>query len=100
MLSILKRLNRYTTMATGDFEKIFADFHVPSCPEIVTKLLALFGLPSTVGNVSKAASMAGLKEIANLALPILLTDWFDIYQRYSSGERRAAAPSTRWRYVI
>ncbi len=171
MLSFFKKLNRYSIMASGDFEKIFAEFQVPSCPEVVSRLLrkvkepdvsmdevallieadpglgtqllkmvnsALFGLPGKVSSVAKAVSMVGLKEIANLAisyamakvvkppkvsgfdvrlfwrhslfrgvlarslarraglepddaftaglmqdiaLPILLTDWFDVYRR-------------------
>ncbi len=106
MLALLKRLNRYTIMATGDFEKIFADFEVPSCPEVVTRLLrmvrepdtpieevssliqsdpglssqllkmvnsALFGLPGTVSSVNKAVSFVGLKEIGSLAVSYAMT---------------------------
>lgn len=93
-------------MATGDFEKIFKDFEVPSCPQVVTKLLhvtkdpdvtidkvasilemdpglsskllrmvnsSLYGLPATVTSITRAVTLVGMKEIENLAICYAVT---------------------------
>ncbi len=36
---LLKKLFRYTTLLTGNFEKIFQDVKIPTLPEVVTKIL-------------------------------------------------------------
>ena len=100
-MKILKKLSRYSAMATGDFKKIFKGFEVPACPQVAMRLMeaardpeatvahvasiieadpglgsavlrmvnsAVYGIPATVGNISKAVSLVGLKEIEALAM--------------------------------
>ena len=100
-MGLLEKIRRNAALATGDFERIFGDFTLPPCPEVVLKLTeavndpdvfidhvvqiletdpaltslilktvnsALYGLPGNVSSVSKAASILGLKEIENIAL--------------------------------
>ncbi len=50
-----QKLSRYSVLATGDFEKIFKDFKVPSLPDVVTKIMTLLRDPE-----------ASLAEIASL----------------------------------
>ena len=38
-MSLLNKLVRYSQFSTGDFEKIFADFQVPPCPQVVLTLM-------------------------------------------------------------
>ncbi len=164
-----QKVGRYAALATGDFEKIFKDFRIPSLPDIVVKIMALLrnpsssvneisslisydpgltsqilkmvnsaylGLSKKVTNLNQAVNILGLKQIETLivsygvtkiikdpkkehfdlvafwtdsllralfarkltseakkdeaflaallqdiALPILLKEWFDVYQR-------------------
>ncbi len=100
-MGLLKRLKRNAALAAGDFQRIFGEFTLPPCPDVVLKLTeavndpdvfidqvvkiletdpaltslilktvnsALYGLPGNVSSVSKAVSILGLKEIENIAL--------------------------------
>ncbi len=123
-MNLLKKFIQYSQFSTGDFEKIFSDFDVPPCPQVVLTLMemlknpdidieqivsvlesdpslasqilkvvnsALFALPTQVASVSKAVSILGLREIENLAIGYAMLDtakdpqWqgFD-YERYWS----------------
>jgi len=100
-MSLLEKIRRNAAMATGDFQRIFGDFTLPPCPEVVLRLTeavndpdifidqvvkiletdpaltsiilktvnsALYGLPGNISSVFKAVSILGLKEIENIAL--------------------------------
>ena len=93
-------------MATGDFERIFKDLDVPSCPQVVSRLLqatkdpditidnvasilemdpglsskllrmvnsSLYGLPSKVTSIARSVNLVGMKEIENLAIAYAVT---------------------------
>ncbi len=38
-MDFIKKFIRYSRFSTGDFEKIFADFQVPPCPQVVLTLM-------------------------------------------------------------
>ena len=46
-MKLFKKFSRYSALATGDFEKIFKDFEVPACPQVVTSLLKALQDPET-----------------------------------------------------
>ena len=175
---IFKKIFRYMALSSGDFQKIFKDFHVPSLPQAITHLMkslknpevsieevaniieldpglaiqilkvvnsAFVGLPQPIKSLKQAVSVLGLKKIESLAvslgvikvvrdpryrefdlpafwtdsllrallarelanefsleaeevflaallqdiaLPVLLTEWFDVYRRAYDAWRR------------
>ncbi len=55
--NLAQKMNRYAALATGDFEKIFKDFKVPSLPDIVTKIMAMIRNPEA--SINEIASLLG-----------------------------------------
>lgn len=105
-MKFFKKVTRYMAMATGDFERIFKDLDVPSCPQVVSRLLqatkdpditidnvasilemdpglsskllrmvnsSLYGLPSKVTSIARSVNLVGMKEIENLAIAYAVT---------------------------
>ena len=73
-MSLLKKLVRYSRFSTGDFEKIFQDFQIPPCPQVVLALMEKLKNPDIdidqiVPVLESDASLAGhILRVVNSAL--------------------------------
>ncbi len=81
-MNLLNKFIRYSRFSTGDFEKIFADFQVPPCPQVVLTLVEKLKNPDIdieqivsvlESDTSLAAQILKVVNSALYALPAQIT---------------------------
>ncbi len=78
-MNLIKKFVRYSQFSTGDFEKVFSDFKIPPCPQVVLTLMDMLKIPDIdieqiVSVLESDASLASqILKVVNSALYALPT---------------------------